>query len=430
MPFDMSSGSSVFKILPTTQQYDWGKLGKDSKVAEYAKGSAIPGFSVNEDAPYAELWMGTHSSSPSRVKETGETLGQYLATHPNLIGTPIIQKFDAGNGNIPFLLKILSIRKALSIQSHPDKATAEVLHAQQPDVYKDPNHKPEMALAITPFTALCGFRPLREIADFLQLIPEFKGLFSDELVDEFIRLASSDTPNDAEEKRVLKRLFDALMNTPPETVQQRLPNLISRFKNTPPQERQSYDEVAQMMIQLDEQFPGDIGVYCPIVLNIVQLEPGQAIFLGANEPHAYVFGECVECMANSDNVIRAGLTPKFRDVHNLVSGLTYVSSPSSRHNVKTNVFREPSTEASVLYDPPIPEFSVVRVGLQHAGTEKHPGVDGPSIAIVTEGSGRILFGEEGLPLSNGEVVFIGAGSAVDFTADSEGMTVYRAFVEA
>ncbi|KAF9035626.1 mannose-6-phosphate isomerase [Panaeolus papilionaceus] len=426
----MTSGLPVFKILPTTQQYDWGKLGKDSKVAEFAKGSEIPGFNVDENAPYAELWMGTHPSSPSKVKGTGETLSQHLAAHPNLIGTPIIQKFNAENGNLPFLLKILSIRKALSIQSHPDKATAELLHSTQPDIYKDPNHKPEMALAITPFTALCGFRPLREIAELLQLLPEFKDLFSVELVEEFTRLSASDTPQGPKEKEILKTLFDVLMNTPPEIVRQRLPSLISRFKNTPPHERQGYDTIANMMILLDEQFPGDIGVYCPIVLNIVQLEPGQAIFLGANEPHAYVSGECVECMANSDNVIRAGLTPKFRDVPNLVSGLTYVSSPSSRHNVKSTPFREPSTAASLLYDPPITEFSVVRVGLDQAGTEKHPALEGPSIAIVTGGGGRLAFGENDLSLGNGEVIFIGAGSAVEFTAGSEGLTVYRAFVEA
>ncbi|KAG6807343.1 hypothetical protein H0H93_001732 [Arthromyces matolae] len=126
----------VFKIAPTTQQYDWGKIGSKAKVAQFAAASRLPGFTINESVPYAELWMGTHPKSPSNVFETGQILSDHLAKHPELIGAPVSDKFDASTGNLPFLFKILSIEKALSIQSHPDKATAEKLHASQPDIYK------------------------------------------------------------------------------------------------------------------------------------------------------------------------------------------------------------------------------------------------------------------------------------------------------
>ncbi|KAG6885750.1 hypothetical protein C0993_010261 [Termitomyces sp. T159_Od127] len=130
------SATPVFKIAPTTQQYDWGKIGSTAKVAQFAAASKLPGFTVDESVPYAELWMGTHVKSPSRIYDTGEVLSEHLAKHPELIGPSVCEKFDASNGNLPFLFKILSIEKALSIQSHPDKVTAEKLHVAQPDIYK------------------------------------------------------------------------------------------------------------------------------------------------------------------------------------------------------------------------------------------------------------------------------------------------------
>ncbi|KAJ6478477.1 mannose-6-phosphate isomerase-like protein [Mycena vitilis] len=147
----------VFKIIPTAQQYDWGKIGSNSKVAQFASASQIPGFTLEESAPYAELWMGTHPKSPSRVLDSNVALSEHLAAHPELIGKRVADRFDASNGNLPFLFKVLAMEKALSIQTHPDKQTAEVLFAQQPDIYKGPNHKPEMALALTQFSALCAF---------------------------------------------------------------------------------------------------------------------------------------------------------------------------------------------------------------------------------------------------------------------------------
>lgn len=149
-----STTPAVFKIIPTTQKYDWGKIGASSKVAQFAFQSRIPGFKIDERSPYAEvfssvstvfwtagwyphkLWMGTHPTSPSLVLSSREVLSKHLASHSYLIGEPIVKKFNAGNGNLPFLFKVLSIEKALSIQTHPDKKTAEILHAEHPNIYK------------------------------------------------------------------------------------------------------------------------------------------------------------------------------------------------------------------------------------------------------------------------------------------------------
>lgn len=137
----------------------------------------------------------------------------------------------------------------------------------------------------------------------------------------------------------------------------------------------------------------------------------------------------MECMANSDNVIRAGLTPKLRDIPNLVSGLTYNASPASKHTVSTAPFQPGGV--STLYDPPVPEFAVVQVKLPAGQAEVHRAVDGPSIAIVTDGAGAVEWGgAERLEIGLGDVFFVGAGTDVKLHSGSEELVVYRAFVEA
>lgn len=137
----------------------------------------------------------------------------------------------------------------------------------------------------------------------------------------------------------------------------------------------------------------------------------------------------MECMANSDNVIRAGLTPKLRDIPNLVSVLTYAAAAPTKHVVDPSAFAG-SAGASTLYDPPIPEFSVVQVKLGRGQRESHPSVDGPSVAIVTEGGGSVQWGSgDTLDLGLGDVFFVGAGTEIKFLGGEE-LTVYRAFVEA
>ena len=140
--------------------------------------------------------------------------------------------------------------------------------------------------------------------------------------------------------------------------------------------------------------------------------------------------DIIECMANSDNVIRAGLTPKLRDIPNLVNTLTYVAAPASRHAVKPQPFSD--TLTSTLYDPPISEFSVVSVTLAPSQTEAHRALDGPSIAIVAGGEGKLRWAGESLGITQGEVFFIGAGTAINLSATGNGeeLKVYRAFVEA
>ncbi|KAL1712860.1 RmlC-like cupin domain-containing protein [Schizophyllum commune] len=427
------SDAPVFKIIPTIQDYDWGKVGEASKVAQLAAAAKVPGFTLNEKTPYAELWMGTHPKSPSVLaSDASTTLAKYLAAHPELMGDKVTKKFkdDGTNeGNLPFLFKVLSIQKALSIQTHPDKQKAGILHKEQPDIYKDPNHKPEMALALTPFKAMCGFLPLDKITDHLKTTPEFATLVPAGLVNSFgvASIAAAEQPDhdyDANTKLILKELFSTVMTLPESTHGPQLSALVSRYKSGNLKDGELKD-VAELVLKLDADFPGDIGIWCAFLLNYLTLEKGEAIFLGAGEPHAYVYGDIMECMANSDNVIRAGLTPKLRDIPNLVDGLTYVPGPGTKHAVQPSAFSPPSR----LYDPPIPEFSVVMTAMEAGQSDTHRVVEGPSIAIVTEGAATVSWGSGELPVSVGDVFFVGSGLELSVKA-SDSLVLFRAFVEA
>ncbi|KAG1890327.1 mannose-6-phosphate isomerase [Suillus subluteus] len=372
----MSTIEPVFRIIPTIQNYDWGKKGKDSKVAEFASGAGIHGFTLNQSVPYAELWMGTHVKSPSGVVDRKQNLTQILTENPDLIGDQVSQRFDTTNGNLPFLFKVLAIDKALSIQTHPDKKTSEKLHAEQPTVYTDPNHKPEMALALTDFKAL-------SIAEYVKAVPEFNSLIDPSIVTEFLNCTNL---SESERKAVLKKLFAALMTADVSNIATQLQTLVARYQRGG--QKPLEEDVKDLVLTLSEQYPGDVGVFCAFMLNYVRMTPGQAIFLGAGEPHAYVEGG----MSSPDNVIRAGLTPKPKDIPNLVS----------KHMVKP-VDIAPHTRK---YDPPIQDFTVLH------------------------GSGWVSWSGGELDLQAGSVIFVGAETKIKITAGDSNLVVFRAYVTA
>jgi len=300
------------------------------------------------------------------------------------------------------------------------------LHFERPDLYKDANHKPEMAIAITPFVAMCGFRPLSQIAVYLNQIPELATLVPSSLRDKF--LANSSLPaTDPEITSLLRDVFSAVMTAPEDEVKIQLRKLVGRYSSGgfTEDEKDTFD----LVVELDRQFPNDIGVFCVFLLNIIKLEPGQAICLGAGEPHAYISGDIVETMATSDNVLRAGLTPKLRDVPNLVSSLTYKAADPSVHFIRPSPPSFSNSQCTRLYNPPIREFSVCSTTVTPEKEELHTAIYGPSLMIVTSGTGQIVWidaGKKSLALKEGSVIFIAANTPVSFEGD---MTFYRAFFE-
>ncbi|KAI7888186.1 phosphomannose isomerase type I [Mucor mucedo] len=408
--------SAIYRLQCKTQSYDWGKLGDVSKAATYAKASGTP---IDNSVPYAEFWMGTHPNAPSIVLNDKTTLKELIKNNVALSTEDVYKQY---NGDLPFLFKILSIRKALSIQAHPDKVLGARLFKEFPENYKDPNHKPEMALALTPFEALCGFRPLNEIVHHMEVYPELAELVGNDISEEFFSTVKSTgdstKPEDIEHnKSVLKKVFSSLMHSSSEDVKRLLAKLVARVS-------EDNDTMSKLIVRLDQQYPGgDVGVFSSLLLNYVSMEPGQAIFLGANEPHAYLSGDCVECMATSDNVVRAGLTPKFKDVDVLVDMLTYGYGSAESQKMAPVKYGQ----HSLLYDPPIDEFAVILTKLNEGETEEHASIDGPSILIVTSGSGKLTGEESDYELEEGYVYFIGANTPINATSNESGLEFYRAY---
>ncbi|KAJ2370569.1 Mannose-6-phosphate isomerase [Coemansia sp. RSA 2610] len=402
---------TALRLACSVNSYHWGKHGLDSKAAQFA--ATNPDVTIDANQPYAELWMGTHPSGPSRVFGTDTELAAVIDENPGAaLGASVSQRYD---GKLPFLFKVLSIEKALSIQAHPDKQLAKLLHTERPNVYKDGNHKPEMSIALTNFIAMSGFRPLDQISGFLDTYPEFRALTANSAA-EFQRAAA--TGNDQERRAALKQLFSELMNARPEDVQLQLDTLLARVRG----EYAELDVSEPALVQrLSAEYPGDVGVFCVFMLNVLKLQPGDAFYMGPNDPHAYVFGDCVECMATSDNVVRAGLTPKLRDVPVLVDMLTY------DYGLPAHKLLQPRVDgAHAIYDPPIDEFTVVRSRVAVGQSAALPALQGPQIVLVAEGQGQLVTGDETLPLSPGLVYFVCPGTQCTLTAADSALVTYTA----
>jgi mannose-6-phosphate isomerase len=292
-----------------------------NSIQEYAWGSrtAIPGLlgqSVPADKPQAELWMGAHPKGPSQVLADGlwRSLPEVIQESPEeTLGKEVAARFS---NQLPFLFKVLAAAKPLSIQAHPNKEQAGQGFARENELgipldephrnYRDDNHKPEIICALTPFWALNGFRKIEET---IRLLEEARVPGLAEMVSV---LRSHPT------RAGLKKFFNHLM-TMDRGKQRKIVEETVNFA----EKRTNEEAVWAWIIKLNEEYPGDIGVLAPIFLNLVRLEPQQAMYLPAGELHGYLEGVGIELMANSDNVLRGGLTPKHIGVQELLVVLNF-----------------------------------------------------------------------------------------------------------
>lgn len=423
--------------------------------------------------------MGTHPSLPSKDTETQRTLLDLVQDNQALLSTEISERYG---GRLPFLFKVLSIRKALSIQAHPNKKLAEQLHARDPQNYPgkgghdlirisrlkfankdisiaDDNHKPEMTIAVTPFEGLCGFRPLAEINHFLQALEPLRKLVGSNAASEFEETVKGNEDTEDEgvmrkNKDALRSLFTSLMESSPADIEAASKELVALAENSPASfatlsgeietNPENPAELAAVIQRLNGQFPNDIGLFVFFFLNFIKLEPGEAMFLKADDIHAYVSGDIIECMASSDNVVRAGFTPKFKDVPTLTKMLTYSYAPIEEQKLQPtdypyailNATAYSSASSALLYDPPIEEFSVVKTDLNRTGAKAtFDPIVGPSILICTRGKGKITVGHKTEEVKEGYVFFVGADAEciIENTGSGEGendvFTTYKAFCE-
>jgi mannose-6-phosphate isomerase len=311
-----------------------------------------------------------------------------------------------------------------------------------------------MTIAVTPFDGLCGFRPLAEITHFLNTIPSFRNLVGEDEAKNFEQTVKGKETSSSEDevaanKKALQSAFTKVMNADKDALASATKDLL-QAANT---EGASFageggpsnggKELADLVIRLDSQFPGDIGLFVQFFLNYVKLEIGEAMFLKADDIHAYLSGDIIECMASSDNVVRAGFTPKFKDVETLTSMLTYSYAPISEQKmnpvdypyVTLSAAAYSSNSSSTLYDPPIPEFAVVRTALNKTGAKAtFEAIQGPSIVLCTKGKGTISVGPKKEKVEEGYVFFVGATAELIIESetdaeDGEGMVTFKAFCE-
>ncbi|XP_059609887.1 mannose-6-phosphate isomerase [Phlebotomus argentipes] len=396
----------MLNLLGTVKNYHWGKRAPQSLVYQLAELNCPPDKELDEKDAYAELWMGNHVMDPSLVKDTLQPLGEYLSQQP----TEVV----GDTRDLPFLLKVLSIETALSIQVHPNKKEAEELHKIFPDVYKDDNHKPEMSIALTPFLALCGFRPVAEIVGFLKKFPAVADLLGRENVQ---KLEADVGKMDHSEG--LKACFTRLMQSSLEEIETTLQKTKSQLEAVLDRD----DLLLKTFLTLLRDFPGDVGVLTVFLLHIVQLKPGEAMFISANEPHAYISGDCIECMACSDNVIRAGLTPKPKDIPTLIRMLKY--QPQS---LAAKIFPSQKLNGDEFVDvfsPPVPDFAVIRYRIP-SGVTSHS-VKLPqrgSVMLVLSGEAKLQSSKgSGLAVKRGSVVFLpgNAGETLNINLEASGV---------
>ncbi|KAH8130823.1 mannose-6-phosphate isomerase [Trichoderma asperellum] len=436
--------SPLFRLQCGVNSYEWGKKGSESAAARYAAATPSADLTIQADKPYAELWMGTHPSNPSKDLNTGRTLLDLCAENQSLLSEPVSARYGA---KLPFLFKVLSVNKALSIQAHPNKKLAEQLHARDPKNYPDDNHKPEMAIAITPFEGLCGFRPLGEVAHFLETVKPLRALVGEAEASQFIQAAKEQGGDEASKKKALQKAFGGLMSSSSDDIDREIASLVALAKSEGADfaaggvPSTKGDVLVELVTRLHGQYGSDIGIFVLFFLNFVTLQPGEALFLVADDIHAYVSGDIIECMAASDNVVRAGLTPKFKDVSTLVDMLTYNYAPIDEQKMNPTEYpyatlnrtAYSSGSAVMLYDPPIEEFSVVRSLLRGEGAKAtFDPLEGPSIVICTNGKGTIAVGEAKHEIEEGHIYFV--GSAAELILESavgqeEEFTTFKAFCE-
>ncbi|MDR2758613.1 MAG: mannose-6-phosphate isomerase, class I [Spirochaetaceae bacterium] len=406
----------IFKLKNKIKPYKWGS-------PEWIPG--LLGHINPQGEPWAELWMGVHPEGPSRVSLQGEDLllSALISRDPvYYLGEGVNRTF----GTLPFLYKLLAADKPLSIQAHPsleqakegwDRENREGLAPDAPDRnYKDPNHKPEILCALSPFVAMCGFRTPGEIRRRLEALGKFCSIQSP-LGTALDKLSSAlDKPGGL--KDFIRLLFGF-----PREITEELANKILQpmvLEKTHPEFREEW----RLSAYFAELYPGDPAVIAPFYLNCITLNPGEAIYLPAGILHAYVHGFGVELMANSDNVLRGGLTSKHMDVDELVHILNF--SPFCPEILK------PPEPQTVFFNYPVPcrEFSLfLREG---RGPEGNFAGEGPFIFMVTEG--KLTIGRKNQEgkwnLEKGESAFIPAGFAAKGFSLGGTYTLYAAGVGA
>ena len=390
----------------TIQNYSWGS---ETAIAELLGDTPRPGV------PQAELWMGAHPKAPSQVKigKHWKSLETLIAENPiDILGARVADKFG---GRLPFLFKVLAAAEPLSLQAHPNLTQAREGFARESRLgipldaanrnYKDDNHKPECICAMTPFWALSGFRPIEQT---LLLLNQLE-LHTLRAAIEKLR-ANPDSSG-------LRAFFYALMTMSDEDRIATTKKAAAKAANLA-----DTDPAFEWTAALARSYPDDIGILSSMYLNLVELQPGQALMLPAGQLHAYLDGVGIELMANSDNVLRGGLTPKHVDAAQLLDVLDFTP------RIIRRLSPEPDSSGERVYTSDFEEFVLSTLQLAKGRHYISPAPRSVEVLLCTAGSSVITEtdGETALPLEKGTSVLIPAAlSRYEITGEA---TIFKAAV--
>jgi len=395
----------IFKLKGKVQHYAWGGF------------EFIPlwlGIPNTEHKPFAEYWMGAHPSASSDIVTPNGSLSlnELIKGFPEItIGNNVQQKF----GELPYLFKILDVHEMLSIQVHPTKEEAikgfEEEEAKGIPVgaatrnYKDKNHKPEVMVALSEFWLLHGFLQQESLKKVLQSVPEF---------EKFVSLFKNDD---------YKKLYQHVMEMSQNEVNALLTPLVHRELQRKKDNELTKDQPGWWVTKLFEHQTSveniDRGIFSVYFFNIVKANPGEAIFQGAGIPHAYLEGQNVELMANSDNVLRGGLTPKHIDVPELLKHTTF-------KGVAPNIMMgEQMKTGEKNYSCPVDDFGISKIELKQSQTYSGTA---SSLEIIVAIDGEMqISGTNNLSIKRGETAAILCGETYNISTPSSVMA-YKAFV--
>jgi mannose-6-phosphate isomerase len=379
----------VHRIIPAPQSYAWGST------------TAIPEILglEHDGTPLAEAWFGAHETAPALVPTADGPvpLHALIAQQPTTaLGEDVVARFGSG---LPYLLKLIAADRPLSLQVHPHIERAREGHALEEAAgvpvgsvrrnYKDRNHKPELVYALTRFEAVCGFRAPRRAAEL------FAGLGAP-LAKELHGVLTQD-PSVGGIRAAFTQLLEPATRPSAEEVGEVALACAARLDAGSPSPRAD-----RTVVQLHAAYPGDPGVVTSLLLNPVTLQPGDAMFVPAGGVHAYLSGVAVEVMASSDNVLRAGLTPKHVDVPELLRNVDYVAAPPIR------IAPEESHGVTKVFYAPVDDFelSVTDIGDDH---DEHPLPGrGPRVLLCLQGEVTVSGGNGSLTLAKGQAAFVPA----------------------
>jgi mannose-6-phosphate isomerase len=395
----------MLRLENPIQNYAWGSHSAISKL--------LRGTSPSEK-PEAELWLGAHPKAPSRVLPSHESLASLIEREPTqLLGAEVAARYGA---RLPFLLKVLAAESPLSLQAHPtleqaragfdaEEAAHVPLDAPERN-YRDRSDKPELLCALTPFTALCGFRSIAQTRELLSTLRAPQLSFVDELLGQL------------QSEVDLARIFLQLMTARTEHRTQLARDTLDRCTDLAAFEGPFQREFS-WAVRIGMLYPGDIGIVTALLLNLVQLAPGEAIYLPAGNLHAYLNGMGMEIMANSDNVLRGGLTPKHVDVPELSRVLDF-------HAGAVAVLQGETQGSARVYQTSAPEFELQSFDLRKAEAPRVTDRRGPEIVFCERGALELECGGEQLALVQGQALFI-AASEPGYVIQGEGR-LFRASV--